>query len=169
MSPTSDSEVKNAGLPVSGIRPPSCLTLTPPNELPDNWRLWKQKWNNYSIITELNKKPVSYQVALLLHTIGDETLRACNGFAFKTDEENRTISEIIEAFDSFAIDEINETYERFKFNQRVQRSDETFEAYLTSLRDLIKTCTFCSTCHDSVLRDKIVLGVPQTTRELLLI
>jgi hypothetical protein len=45
---------------------------------------------------------------------------------------------------------------------------ESFEVFLASIRDLIKSCNFCTNCHESILRDKIVLGVSRTTRELLL-
>ena len=40
-----------------------------------NWKLFKQKWENYATITQLRKQPADYQVAFLLHTIGDDALK----------------------------------------------------------------------------------------------
>lgn len=51
---------------------------------------------------------------------------------------------------------MNETYERFKFNQRNQEAGENFDAYLTALRNMADTCPAMS---DSLLRDPIVLGI----------
>ena len=79
------------------------------------------------------------------------------------------MNEIVTAFDKFAIGEVNETYERFLFNNRSQRENETFESFLSSIRELSKTCGYCEKCVDSLLRDRIVLGIKEvTTQELLL-
>ena len=110
-----------------------------------------------------------YQVALLLNTLGDDALKVYNGFVFTTTEDKRTTAEVIAKIDEFAIGEINETFERFKFNKRSQREGETFESFLTSIRTLVKTCNYCNTCVDSILRDRILLGVQDpTTQQLLL-
>ena len=46
---------------------------------------------------------------------------------------------------SWIIDKfLNETYERFKFNQRNQNVGESFDAYLTALRNMAETCNFFS-------------------------
>ena len=142
---------------VQGIKPPAAPVLD--TNVADNWRLFRQKWKNYSVISKLDQQEQSYQVALLLHTVGDEALRIYNGFVFTTTENNRTIKEILEKFDEYAVGEINETYERFVFNKRCQREDESFESFLTELRTLVKSCNFCDTCLESIVRDRIVLGI----------
>ena len=107
--------------PVPGIKPPAPL-ITDSKYLPENW---KQKWNNYKILTALNQHPREYQVALLLHTLGDDALRIYNGLSFDTPEDTRTVDQIVTAFDSFAMGEVNETYERYIFNQRYQDESES--------------------------------------------
>ena len=57
------------------------------------------------------------------------------------------------------IGKTNETYERYIFNKRLQESDESIYIYVTALRNLEKTCTFCECLHDSLIRDQIVMGV----------
>jgi hypothetical protein len=140
---------------VSGIRPPQ-----PPNLevgcAADNWKMFKQKWNNYAVITKLARQDREYQGALQCHTLGDDALRVFNGFKFTTPDEERTTAEIIAKFDEFAVGEVNETYERFVFNKRDQKSDETFDSFLSSIRLLIKTCNYGEASIDSILRDRIV-------------
>ena len=124
--------------PLPGIKPPPPL-LCEPKTLMDNWKLFKQKWTNYSILTAVNTQSREYQVALLLHTLGDEALKIYNGLQFDTPETDRTVAEITGAFDKFAVGERNETYERYVFNQRRQQVGETFELCISTLRKLVKS------------------------------
>ena len=110
--------------PVAGTRPPQALVLD--SNIMDKRKLFTQKWRNYSIITNLSWQTPQY---LLLHTLGDDALRAYNGFSLDTTDDNRTVKDIFVKFDTFAIGEVNETYERFVFNKRNQKEGETFEAF----------------------------------------
>jgi len=150
--------------PMSGIRSPAALCLEA--NIAENWRLFKHKWRNYAIITNLERQATNYQVALLLHVMGDQALKVYIGFQFDTDEEARRVDQIILKFDEFAVGELNETY---MFNKRNQNEGETFENVLTNLRTMIKTCQFCNKCVSLMLRDRIVLGIrDNTTQQLLL-
>ena len=132
--------------PVHGIRPPAPVYLD--FNPADNWKLFKQKWKNYATKTQLQKQSADYQVALLLHTIGDAALKIHNGFTFETEDESRSVAA-----------EINECYKRFVFHNINQQHSETFEQFLTATRMLIKSCNFGDACRNSTLRDIIVLGV----------
>ena len=118
--------------PVCGIRPPPPVCLD--TNCAENWRYFKQKWLNYAVITNLANQSRQYQVALLLHVMGDQALKIYNGFNCATTEDNRSVhsvDEILAKFDQFAIGEINEIYERYVFNNRDQHESETFESYVT--------------------------------------
>ena len=154
--------------PVSGLRPPQPLNVTNTN-IAENWRLFRQKWQNYAIITNLNNQPRQYQVALFLHTVGDEALKVYNGFKFDTADKARTVNEIVQKFETFAIGEINETYERYIFNRRNQHEGESFESFLTAVRSLVKTCRYCDNCLNSLIRDRIVLGIKDSTTQQILL
>ena len=58
---------------------------------------------------------------------------------------------------------------RYLFNQRSQEEGELFDKFLSDLRSLIKTCDYCDKCNNSILRDRIVLGIrdSDTQTELL--
>ena len=144
--------------PVHGIRPPPPLSIE--HNVSDNW---KQKWKIYSVSTNLERQDNQYQVALLLHTLGDEALKVYNGFHFNVDEENRTVEEIISKFDAFTVGEVNETYERFIFNNRDQKEGETFESFHAAIRSLAKTCNYCDACINSILRERIIIGIRDAT------
>ena len=117
----------------------------------DNWKLFKQKWQDYSILVKLGEQPREYQVALLRQALGDAARRVYNGLSFNTTEEERTTREIITAFDAFAIGEVNETIERYNFNRCVQEEGETFNTFYSAIEQLALTCGYCDNCRDSLL------------------
>ena len=93
--------------PIHGIRPPAPVNLD--SNPADSWGLFRQKWQNYATITQLQKQPAEYQVALFLHTIGDAALQIYNGFTCDTYDDSRSVADILAKFDSLAIGEINES------------------------------------------------------------
>ena len=82
---------------IHGIRPPAPVNLD--SNPADSWRLFRQKWQNYATITQL-QQPAEYQVALFLHTIGDAALQIYNGFTFDTDDDSGSVADILAKFDS---------------------------------------------------------------------
>ena len=115
-----------------------------------------QEWNNYSIIIQLDDKTEAYKKAMFLHAIGSETLKIVNTLNLPADTK---LEEIILKLESHFIGELNETYERYKFNQRTQQEGESVTAYVTALRHLAKTCNFCDCLKDTLLRDRILIGI----------
>ena len=165
----SSSVSTNAMAMTPGIMPPEKLNVTSTENMAENWKVWKQMWNNYVIIAKLGTQPPEYKVALFLHCIGVDALKIFNGFQFDTPEDRNNLSKIIEKFDQYTIGELNETFERYNFNLRNQEENESIDAYVTALRTLAKTCNFCDCMRDSILRDRIVLGVrDKHTRKRLL-
>ena len=73
-------------------------------------------------------------------------------------EENHTLGDIINAFDNHFIGKTNETYERHVFNKRDQKTDESVEDYIHTLRTLASTCTFCDCLKDSLSKRPHRLG-----------
>ena len=99
-------------------------------------------------------------MALLENCLSDDVLRTYEGFKFPTPDSQRTTQEIIDKIEHYAVGEVNETFERYLFHKHVQSEGETFEQFESDLRVLIKTCSFCENCVESVVRDRIVLGIP---------
>ena len=53
---------------LQGIQPPTGLNLSAKNK-PINWKIYKQHWENYSIVAQLENQPEEYRVALFLYSI----------------------------------------------------------------------------------------------------
>jgi len=150
----------------SGYRPPKPLELGS-DKLPA-WRIFKRRWANYTLLSGLSKKDRDYQVAAIENCLGDDAMTLYEGFTFDTDDDSRTVAQIIAAFDSYTKGEINITYERYNFNKCDQAEGESFDDFYAKLRVLVKTCDF-DTMLDSLLRDRIVLGIRDSdTRQDLL-
>ena len=62
------------------ISPPQPLSLRPSGEVADNWKLWKEKYNNYFVISRLDRESSPYQLAMFKHTIGDDALKVIKTF-----------------------------------------------------------------------------------------
>ena len=139
------------------------VDLPPPLNFGSNpaasWKLFKRRWDNYSILSSLSSKTRAYQVALLENNLGDDAMRIYEGFHFNTPNTGRMTAEILTQLEPYAVGEENETYERFIFSRHCQEEGENFEDFYTDLRVLLKTCNFCDNCVDSVIRDRIVIGI----------
>lgn len=125
----------------------------------ENWKSYKQRWKNYAIVANLAVQPEIYKVALFLHCLGAEVLKVCNGLSFESEEDKQNVSKFLEKMEKCTIGEVNETYERYVVNSRNQGTSESIEAYTTELLKLMKTFNFCDCLEDTLLRDRIVLGV----------
>ena len=73
------------------------------------------------------------QVAQLQNCLGDEALKALSGSHFTTPENQRTTAEIVAAFETFVIGQVNETLERYRFGKRSQMEGKDFNKYLAEL------------------------------------
>jgi hypothetical protein len=152
--------------PGRSVNPPAPLKL---DQAQDEWSIFKQQFGIYKRLTELDKKSEEYQVDMFLHCVGTKGIRIYNGLQFESEGDSKKLDKILELFDQHIIGETNETYERYKFNNRSQAAGEKFDDYLTDLIELSKTCNFCNCLKDSLLRDRIVCGLyDNSTRKILL-
>ncbi len=128
--------------------------------------MFKQRWNTYTILADINELPTMKQQALFMKPLFDDALDAYNSFQMN---EDPSVNDIIEAFDEYIIGKANETYERLNFNKRLQKQDENFEHFYADLKRMIKTCNYCNQFEKSIIKDKIVLGIndPVTQKDLL--
>ena len=72
-----------------------------------------------------------------------------------TDEQRQDANITLTKLSEYFIPKRNKIYERYVFNSRSQKADESFEQFLTALRKLAATCEF-GTFEDEMLRDRIV-------------
>ena len=125
----------------------------------DNWKIWKQRWDNYCIITGLLDQPEDYKCAMLLHSIGIEAMRIFNGLKFSDGEDRNNMADVIKKFDQHFLGQTQEFFERFQFNRRNQESGESIDEYVSVLRNMAKTCGFCDCMRELLIMDCILLGI----------
>ena len=75
--------------PVSWIKPPSPLAFG--SNMSENWKLFKERWQTYSLIAELDNQSNQCQVDMLFYCLSDEALEVYNGFHFDGEENAQTV------------------------------------------------------------------------------
>ena len=150
----------------SNLPVPSRLDMS--GNIAENWKKWKQVWDSFEIASRLNQQENKYRMATFITCIGSEALEVSNGLPFEAEEDKRVMSKVLELTERHCIGQINVIYKRYCFNNRNQESGESFDAYLTALRTLTKTCNF-GPLTDELIHDRIVCGIRDTgTRKKLL-
>ena len=135
----------------------------------EKWKRFYRAWSNYSVATELNKKPEPVQVATLLTVIGEEAREVFATFRWETEEDQTKIGNVIDKFKTYCEPRKNIPFERYRFNMRAQEPGESYDQYRTALRVLADSCGFSSITPDEILRDHLVFGIKDDkTRERLL-
>ena len=96
-----------------------------------SWKRFKRLWENYVIAAGVDTKENPLRVATLLTCLGPDTIELFDGFTFAEDADKEDPDKIIEQFENYCVRETNETYERYKFNTRVQELGESIDTYLS--------------------------------------
>ena len=78
------------------------------------------------------------------------------------------MSRVLALFEEHCIGESNVIYDHYMFNKRHQETHESFDKYVTDLRELVGRCHF-GPMSEELLRDRIVCGVknPSLRKQLL--
>ena len=119
--------------------------------------------------TEKDTKGSDVQVAILLTLLGAEAMDIYRSFEWVTAADKDDIEIVKAKFKAYFTPRVNETYERYKFLKRKQEQGETFESFLTDLKNLVSSCGYHVEEKSKVLRDQIVMGVvSNVVREKLL-
>lgn len=141
------------------IRPPSALSFQ--GNVSENWRKWRQSFENYLLATGFNTKPEPRQIALLLTVIGEEANEKYDTFEL-SETEKVEIKSVLGKFESYCSPKKNESVESYFFFSRNQKEGESNTEYITELKRLSASCGF-KDLQDRLIRDKIVWGVLDNT------
>ena len=120
---------------------------------------WKQQWDSYVSLSGLAGEDATKQVQALTLCFSRETLTIVQNLGLSEDEQ-KSVDSIIRAIKRYIDGHINESVERRNFRRRTQQPGEPFDDFLVSLRELVKTCNFCSeACTQKNIRDQIIEGL----------
>lgn len=148
---------------------PAGLSMPKPlktdGNLANNWKRFKRTWDNYAIISRLNRFDDEFKTATFLSCVGEDAMEIYEGMDFATEEDRTKLDIVVNKFQELCLGETNETYERFIFNNRQKKETETIDQYVTAVRTLTQTCNFCACLRDSLIRDRLVLGINDNTTQ----
>ena len=120
---------------------------------------WQAEWDLYCFLSRFVEEDTVKQVKALILCLSRETLPVIHNLGL-SEAQMKKLSAIIEAMQKYMDGHINETMEHLKFHCRTQQQGETFDDYFISLRELAKTCIFCSdACMQKSIRDQIMGGL----------
>ena len=122
-----------------------------------NWKIYKQQWENYCIVAQLEKQLEEYRVTLFLYSIGPDAGKIYNNFDLS--EANwQKLSEILKEFEHFVIEETNETCECYILNSHNQKEGKSIDAcVLGELQTLAQLCN-SARIYMTLIHDQIVSG-----------
>lgn len=79
-----------------------------------------------------------------------------------SDAQRQEYETVKETFSRFFVPKKNVIYERARFNQSLQQTNEPVDNLITELYVLAENCTY-GALHDELLRDRLVVGLRDRT------
>ena len=120
---------------------------------------WKVQWDSYLSLLGLDNDDAAKQIQALTLCFTWETLTIVENLRLP-ENEWKSVATIIVTIKHYIEGHINESVERRNFHHRIQQPGKTFDDFLVSLWELVKTCHFCSeTCTQKSIRNQIIEGL----------
>ena len=132
-----------------------------------DWEMFQQIWENYEISSQLKDHPKRIRTATLLTCFSPSALKVYNSLSFDNEEDKYGINIVLNKMKEFCRGVVNETYERYVLNTRSQARNESIDEFYGALLAWSKNCSF-EELTLSLIKDRIIVGVHNTTRQKLL-
>ena len=116
-----------------------------------------RRFERFRIASGLVEKAEEAQVNTLIYTMGDAADDILRSFRL-SEADSKKYDTVKSKFDSHFIKRRNVIYERAKFNLRKQEEEESVDSFITALYELAEHCGYTD-LHDEMIRDKIVVGI----------
>ena len=139
------------------LQPPSKIKLNTKN-ISDNWPKWREEFELYVALT-MKDQAETVKIQMLKYLIGSEGREIYVTLKHeKKEEKDRTIKQVLDAFDDYCKPKKNEIVERYRFNMRKQDQGEMIETFITDVKTQAAKCNY-GQLVDSLVRDRIVCGI----------
>ena len=124
-----------------------------------SWHVELNGSHTYMSLSGLSGEAAEKQVQALTLCFLHETLSIVQNLGL-SDAEKKDVTAIIAAIKKYINGHVNKSVEQRNFCQCTQQFGECFDDYLLTLRELVKTCNFCSdTCTQKNIRDQLIEGI----------
>lgn len=148
---------------VTGVPSPKINWDAP--DLPGEWKKFKQHVE-LMFSGPLRSKSQVEKCSYLLLWAGEKGRDIYNSWTL-TDEAAKLLKTYYDEFEKYVLPKKNTIFARYKFNEKVQGTNESLEQFITELKLLVKDCAYAN--DDEMVRDRIVFGVQSAkVREKLL-
>ena len=119
---------------------------------------WKrfQTHINFMFSGPLKKKTEEEKCSYLMLWVGEKGRNIYSTWNL-SEEDSKKLESYTNGFQNYVKPRTNTVYNRFVFQTRSQKPDETFDQFCTELKLLVKDCTYDK--NDEMVRDRIVAGV----------
>ncbi len=146
--------------------PPSAtFTIQPPEPFnfskPQEWEKWIWRFERFRLASNLHVSSQANQVNTLIYCMGDEADDVLRGQPL-SNPQHQEYETVKETFNRFFMPKKNVIYERARFNQRVQQTNEPVDNFITALYALAENCNY-GALHDQLLRDRLLVGLRDRT------
>ena len=141
---------------------------------------WMQRWLDFCACQHLDRQSGETRLAALRSCLDDDLLRYIEQGVIKFDVPMGEVlgdTHFIAGLKAYIRSQQNPLLDRIKFFKRYQQTGESFDEFLTSLKELYVACDFsfddsCVKCKENdteLLRDRVVIGISDdATRHKLL-
>lgn len=144
-SETSDTVVIAAA---HHIQPPPHFEFSKP----EGWPKWRKRFERYLLITNYNEKADREKIDLLLYLMGDKS----EDIMLQIVDDN--YNELLAKLDGYFKPRKNVIFQRYAFNKRSQKEDETVAEYVRQLHVMAESCDF-GNLKEELIGDRLVVGV----------
>lgn len=148
---------------------PNRPTLLDTNITLEQFDAWKLTWQDYSACYQFDESPLDQQVARFRTFLTpDMRTELIHGIGISDDEGLHPV-DILDRIRAYIRSKRNVALDRVKFEERVQGSGESFDAFYVSLRQIAANADLCTGCIDERLTTRIMVGVSdaESKRKLL--
>ena len=128
---------------------------------PEEWPKWLRRFERFRQASGLVEKSEEAQVNTLIYCMGDEADDILRSFKL-SEEDSKKYSTVKAKFEDHFVKRRNVIFERAKFNNRKQEPGEAVDTFITALYALAEHCNY-GTLHDEMIRDRIVVGIRDTS------
>ena len=118
-----------------------------------NYKIFKELLTHYLDATKVTDE--KQKLAVLFTRMGTDGYSVYR--TIKKDETDTALAAALTRLEKHYVPQKNVTYERHKFRQRKQGSEESIDDFITALRTLARECKF-GQLEDEAIRDQLVEG-----------
>jgi len=124
--------------------------------LEENWKTFKEDWQDYFTATELKNKDKETQVATLRTAMGATCKKRLKNLSL-TEDERKDPDAILEKLTAHFTPARNVLYDRFLFFEATQQPNETIDQFVLRLGQLAAPCKFDNK-EDDMIMTRLALG-----------